>query len=116
MEERRKARRQRTCLGGRIAFRERYSTMECIVRDLTAEGARIAFPHPVLLPQEFDFAIEHKGLRRHARIIWRMTSVVGVGFDGLPAQPLVPLDLSLKLTECQAENAALKRRMAELSC
>ena len=115
MEERRKSRRQRTCLGGRIAVDKRYSTMECLVRDLTADGARLGFSQPTLLPQEFDLSIEHRGLRSRARIIWRMATAIGVAFNGVPAQPLVPLALSLRLTELQAENTALRRRLGELS-
>jgi len=43
VNERRKTLRGRTCLGGRIAFNRQYSTMDCVVRNLSPNGAQTGF-------------------------------------------------------------------------
>ena len=116
MDERRKAHRQRSYLGGLIAFNRERSTMNCLIRNVTDEGAKIAFSAAVTLPYEFDLSIERKGIQVRARTIWRKADEIGVLFlDERSQSRVVPLDLMRRLRACEADNAVLKIRVAQLS-
>jgi hypothetical protein len=118
MEERRKTVRQRSYLGGRIAFNNRSSTMDCTVRNMSAGGARVAFSDTVVLPQDLDLAIRQKGLNARARVVWRSATEMGVSFLAVSreaAGEVIPLDLARRMRDLEAEKAALKQRVAALS-
>jgi hypothetical protein len=118
MEERRKTVRQRSYLGGRIAFNNRYSTMDCTVRNISAGGARVAFSDAVVLPQDVDLAINQKGLNARARVVWRSATEMGVSFLAVSHEAtgeVIPLDLARRMRDLEAEKAALKQRVAALS-
>ena len=119
MDERRHFPRQRSFLGGRIAFNARSSTMSCLVRNLTSEGAKVSFSGTVTLPQELDLLIEQHDLEVRARIIWRTEKEIGLQFCGPSSQhngaEIVPFRQALRLRECEKENSALKRRVEELT-
>jgi hypothetical protein len=118
MEERRKTVRQRSYLGGRIAFNNRYSTMDCTVRNMSAGGARVAFSDAVVLPQDVDLAINQRGLNARARVVWRSATEMGVSFLAVSREAtgeVIPLDLARRMRDLEAEKAALKQRVAALS-
>ena len=60
MEERRKTHRDRTYLGGQIAFDDRCCIADCLVRNLSPGGAKIVFSVSATIPDEFDLAIPRK--------------------------------------------------------
>ncbi len=47
LTERRESDRRRTYLCGRITFNDRVSTMDCLIRNLSRNGAMLEFPGPV---------------------------------------------------------------------
>ena len=57
MLERRKSIRGRTFLGGSITVPERNATLDCLVRNLSPEGAKLAVDGPTAVPDEFDLTI-----------------------------------------------------------
>jgi len=79
MQERRAVSRQRTFLKGVMAFNNGNSSEDCLVRDLTEEGARIELPHPNA-PLTFDLLIASKSLRKAARVVWRVGGRLGLRF------------------------------------
>ncbi len=79
--ERRNEQRHRVFKGGHIAFNGGYSAFECVVRDLSEHGARLAFGEFAAVPNEFDLAIKGEGGRRHASVAWRAGSLAGVTFS-----------------------------------
>jgi hypothetical protein len=87
--EHRSAPRTRTILQGRVVFNNRFSLIECIVRDLSDSGAQIAFSHPVTLPPELELEIPKKQLSTRARVMWSNGKVHGLLFLGT-AQAEVP--------------------------
>lgn len=122
MQERRKTTRSRTYLGGVVAFNKRSSTMDCVVRNFSPEGARIAFDAVATLPDEFDLEIRQKERAFRARMVWRGETEAGVAFLDSTAQPAeraqaapIPLDWARKLRNCESQKAELQRRVAELS-
>jgi len=117
MVEKRKATRSRTLLGGVIAFNNRASTMDCQVRNFSAGGAKVIFTNTAVVPDQFDLQIARKERSFRARMVWRAPNEAGVAFlneynnNDVP----VPLELARQLRECEAEKAALRKRVAQLS-
>ncbi|MBM6584263.1 PilZ domain-containing protein [Microvirga sp. BT689] len=68
--EHRRSLRTRTILQGRVVFNNRFSLIECTVRDLSETGAQITFSHPVSLPSELELEIPKKGLSTRAKVMW----------------------------------------------
>ena len=68
--EHRRSPRTRTILQGRVVFNNRFSLIECTVRDLSETGAQITFSHPVSLPPELELEIPKKGLSTRAKVMW----------------------------------------------
>lgn len=82
MSERRREMRRRTYLAGQLAFNDRYSTMDCLVRNLSQDGAKLTFAHPPMIPSEFDLTVVKKGDSRRARVVWQVDLEAGVAFLG----------------------------------
>jgi hypothetical protein len=51
--ERREEHRRRTIKGGRIVFNDGYSTIACLIRDLSEKGASLRVDSVVGIPDEF---------------------------------------------------------------
>jgi hypothetical protein len=105
----------RTFLGGQIAFSGRPSSLECLIRDYSDDGARIAYPHTATLPDEFDLYIRHKEQSFRVRTVWRRQDEIGVKFVSRCSSAPIPLDIVRRVRKLEAENAALRRRIADLS-
>jgi hypothetical protein len=80
MDERRRFSRRRTLLSGRVEFFGR-STFECIIRDLSENGARIRCDQHVALPDIFDLVVEKTEERRSGRVVWRSENDIGLVFS-----------------------------------
>jgi hypothetical protein len=115
MIERRKNPRLRTFFGGVIAFNRRSSTMDCLVRNFSDRGAKVTFTDTATVPDEFDLTIQRKE---------RAFGPDGVALEGrgrgrVPRSRRSlrahPARLGRRVRDCRAENAALKRRVAQLS-
>ena len=78
--ERRRERRSRTVLGARAVFNERFSTMDCRVRDISASGAQLRFGGPPLVPRWFELLLVERGERRRVERIWTSGRDMGVAF------------------------------------
>ena len=72
--------RQRVFLKGRIRFNNGSSTMDCLVRDFSPAGARIALSQTATLPEVFDLHIPQKDRTYRATLRWRREDGVGVTF------------------------------------
>lgn len=80
MTELRKARRKRAYLGAKAIFNNHASIMDCLVRDLSDQGARLAFAASVLLPGQIELEIVNHGPPRRATIVWRNETQAGIRF------------------------------------
>lgn len=78
MTERRATIRQRSLIKGRIYFNNRLSSMDCLVRDITATGARLEFSENVTLPAAFELYIPNRQEYFRARTKWRRGSLLGI--------------------------------------
>ena len=86
MAERRIVVRQRTFLKGVLWFHNGNSSEDCVVRDLTAQGAQIDLPHPVA-PELCDLLVPSRELRVRARSVWRSGARRGLRFEAVEAAP-----------------------------
>ncbi len=77
--EMRRAVRRKVNQPGRIAVDDT-SYMNCLVRNLSSEGALIAVTHTKYLPDEIGLSIPDLGFDRKVRIVWRRTHSIGVSF------------------------------------
>jgi hypothetical protein len=116
MHERRQTVRPRTHLGGVMSYNKRRSTMDCVVRNLTQDGAKLVFGGPLPIPDEFDLEVRQRERTFRARAVWRSATEAGVRFVAPEAEPrVIPLDWARRLKDCEADKARLRQRVADLS-
>jgi two-component system cell cycle response regulator len=80
MSDKRKERREATTWPGRIAYDRGAQLRECIVRDISKEGARLSLPNVRALPSEFELLILTTGEIFQAVAKWRRGREIGVYF------------------------------------
>jgi len=78
--ERRSETRQRVFKGGRLSFNKGYGAMECVVRNLSTGGARLALGETTAVPNSFSLQISDGDEVRLVTVRWRTPAVVGVEF------------------------------------
>ena len=107
MQDRRKLPRRRTYLGGSVTFNQRHSTLDCLVRNLSAAGAKIAFPNTATAPDHFDLSIRQHQRTLRARITWRRGYEAGVEFyEQDIASQLMPATWSRYFAGSSGDSAA----------
>jgi hypothetical protein len=84
VNEARIAPRRRMLKAGKIAYRERHVTLECLVRDISATGARLKVQGSVSAPDSFELLIPLDGLEANCQVVWRSGPHLGVKFLGSP--------------------------------
>lgn len=115
MQERRAVCRTKAYLHGEIAFNHRFSTMECVVRNFTSDGAMLGLASNVVIPGRFDLTIRHKGESRIAHLVWRTDRAIGVRWDGVAGGTVISIETARRLKALQRERDILARRVAQLS-
>lgn len=111
MVEHRKAPRQKSLLQGRVYFNNRRSSIDCIVRDISATGAKLTFSSAVETPAVVELYIPNKDETRPARIVWRRGEDVGLTFISASESDL---DLSARVERLEEEIKELRGALAEL--
>jgi len=79
--ERRQAMRIRALKGALLRFNGGNSTMECVVRDVSAGGARLVFGDALAVPSRFDLRLGAERQWRPAAVRWRRVGQVGIAFE-----------------------------------
>lgn len=117
MEQRRQP-RLRVFLKGRIHFNNGASSIDCLVRDMSSTGARLLLSETATLPDRFDLFIPQKERTFRAQLRWRREEGIGVNFDEADGSETAPdltkTALLRRVAELETENAALRRRVAQL--
>ena len=86
MIENRTAPRLRSLLKGKIIYNNRLSTIDCVVRDISGSGARLALPQNFTLPDRFELYVPLKEKTYSVEVRWRGDEDFGVMFlDGSSA-------------------------------
>lgn len=122
MEERRQIPRHRTFLQGRVFYNNRRQSADCIIRELTDEGARLSFTDPVALPHTFELHIPNRDQTLRVETVWNHGTDVGVSFAVQAAPTLAPAmhagaheqTMLERIEKLEKELAALRRRISEI--
>jgi hypothetical protein len=105
----------RTYLGAQVAYNSRRSLLDCLVRNMSQNGAKLVFSIAALIPSEFELLIPQRGGSRLARIVWRNPKEAGVTF--LLPQPaaLIPIEAARRINKLKTERDALAQRVTQLT-
>src|SRR5689334_21722771 len=118
-DERRLRARQRSFLQGRLYFNNRRSSLDCLVRDISSQGAKLKLSDSVAIPEIVELHIPNKDETYRAKVQWRTGFEIGVTFDGDQDAPSivpgsVPVDLPERVRRLEAEVASLHRKVNDL--
>jgi hypothetical protein len=124
MAERRSNSRQKSFLQGRVFFNNRRHSADCLVRDVSARGAKLVFSSAVALPDAIELHVSNKEASQHAEVLWRRGKEIGVGFgngsaagDGVAnavTGKAASGDVAARMIKLEAEVALLKRKLAAM--
>jgi hypothetical protein len=78
--ERRISNRKRTLLAAKVVFADGASTVDCVIRDRSETGARIAVGSFATLPEDFRLVITGRGEALSAHMVWSPGDGIGVSF------------------------------------
>jgi hypothetical protein len=117
MQDRRRSARDKVIYGGVAGIGEDGATRDCVVRNISENGASLEFGNVVRLPKELpkeqmSLTIARKGRSFLARIIWWRDNFVGVAFSSEAEQPVS--DLAERLRKSEKKKRQLQRRIKEL--
>jgi PilZ domain len=113
MGERRQTNRQKSFLRGCIYFNKRRSVLDCLVRDISATGARLIMSEAVTVPDVVELHIPQKEETLRAHVQWRTSGEVGVAFGAQTVGKPVD-DLATRVERLEAELVALKKLVKRL--
>jgi hypothetical protein len=126
MLEHRQHPRIRSFLRGEISHSGGSISIECTVRDLSADGARLQVPQSVPLPDTFELRVIQRQMCERCTMVWRRGDEVGVHFMSEQAHPpeghaisastgpVNERSLPLKVQNLEEEIVHLKRQLAEI--
>jgi hypothetical protein len=115
MLDRRRNARDKVIYGGVAEIGERGATRDCVVRNISEDGAGIEFSNVVNLPKEqMSLAIARKGRSFLAKIIWWRDNFVGVAFSDEKPPELPESDLAERLRRSEKKKRQLQRRIKQL--
>src|ERR1700741_1837908 len=113
MQDRRERVRDKGFLGGVAEINERGSTVDCVVRNISDDGACVEFPSSTNLPAQINLTIGRKGRSFLAEMIWRQANRVGLAFRTMVTDAPID-DLDVRLRRSEAKKRKLQRRIKEL--
>jgi hypothetical protein len=111
---RRSSARNRSFIRGRIQFNNGQASFDCLVRDLSQTGARLAVTGSAPLPDVFELLLPSRDARFRAQVRWRHADEIGVAFLNADAPLGATADPMSRLTELEAENAKLRKLVDQL--
>ncbi len=117
--DRRTRSRQKSFLQGRLYFNNRRSSLDCLVRDFTEQGAKLRVSDSVAIPEVVELHIPNKDEIYRAKVQWRTGYELGVTFDHHEDAPSIvpsatPADLPERVRRLETEVASLHRKVNEL--
>ena len=115
MSERRQSTRQKSFLRGSIYFNNRRSAIDCLIRDISATGARLIFSDTVSIPDKVEIYIPQKDETLRAHVQWRHGDEVGVAFGAFAVGTGKHADdLADRVEKLEAEMAAMRKLLKRL--
>jgi hypothetical protein len=115
MLDRRQRARDRVIYGGVAEVGEPGASRDCVVRNISENGAQLEFSNDVRLPKDtILLTIARKGRSFLAKIIWWRDNFVGVAFSSETPYELPGSDLAERLRQSELKKRQLQRRIKEL--
>jgi hypothetical protein len=115
MLDRRQSVRDKVIYGGVAKVDDDGATRDCVVRNISDNGASLEFSNVVRLPKEqISLTIARKGRSFLAKIIWWRDNFVGVAFHAEPPSEYPVSDLEERLRKSELKKRQLQRRIKEL--
>ncbi len=111
MSHPRVAERVRTFLKAVIEFNKGASKIDCVVKNISATGARLDVTSAVSLPSEFTLHIPHRSEQHRAQLVWRESGAIGVRFLTPETKPA---EFAQGSSSLELENVRLRARVREL--
>jgi diguanylate cyclase (GGDEF)-like protein len=87
MKDRRGEPRRRILRPAKIAFNQRGSTIDCLLRNLSDVGACLEVASHVGVPDEFELLIDGEAVSRRCVSVWQIENKIGVEFRD-PSAPM----------------------------
>ncbi|MEA2860850.1 MAG: hypothetical protein QOC72_2889 [Methylobacteriaceae bacterium] len=112
MSEARRSDRLKSLLRARIVFNGGSSTIECLIRNISAHGMRLELAESLSVPGEFDLEVPHKGRTYRTRLVWRGPDMIGVAYVPPEAEPMRG---DSELQRLERENAALRAQLRQMT-
>ena len=112
MRDRRGSARDRVLFGGRAEV-DAHSSINCVVRNLSENGACVEVERHTRLPEEINLTIARKGRSYLARVIWREANRLGLAFRTMITDPGAS-DLDARLRASEKKKRQLQRRIKQL--
>jgi hypothetical protein len=113
MRDRRHSVRDKVLLGGVAEVNDSGSTMDCVIRNFSEEGACVEFDASAKLPDEMNLTIARKGRAFLATMIWRQANRVGLAFKTMITDTPHD-DLGVRLRRSEKKKRQLQRRINQL--
>ena len=79
-DERRAEHRRRILQGALLQFNNGFGSLECVLRDLSSDGARISMAQTTGVPTRFKLAIAGETTPIETIVRWRTPRDMGLGF------------------------------------
>jgi len=115
MTDRRQSARDKVVYGGVAEIAESGASRNCVVRNISEQGAHLEFTNEIGLPKtSLRLTIARKGRSVMARIIWLRDNFVGVAFNPEQSYELPGSDLAERLRKSEKKKRQLQRRINEL--
>jgi hypothetical protein len=81
-ESDRTSERRKVLKGARIGFNHEFSSVECVIRNLSETGAFVVVNDGILVPNHFTLFNDLDGYKVDCEIVWRHGNSFGVHFVG----------------------------------
>jgi hypothetical protein len=92
--------------------------VDCLIRDISATGAKLSFSRAITMPGVFDLHIPLKKQVMRAQRDWRDGDEMGVSFiEAAPAAPPVAahgVELAARVLKLEGEITALRKMLVRL--
>ena len=119
MDDKRSTPRLRSFLKGRVLFNGGQNSLDCLIRDVSATGARLELSASVTLPDRFDLYLPHRDETCKVHSQWRRGSQLGVAFDHPDTAPMAPpqpqpQELTARVQQLEAEVGLMRLLLAQM--
>ena len=111
--EKRSTVRAKSLFRGLIHLNNRRTTLDCIIRNVSDQGARLDLANGHLAPERFDIVVPQKRRTYKAQLAWRADDRIGVRFIDSEAEPATEA-IAEALRALQSQNDELRNTVRNL--